>query len=382
MPKIKIYDAKDGDAFLVEGTSSNFSALIDGGYKSTFSSSIRPDLEYLAKQGRVLDLVVCTHVDADHISGLLSFFEKNESSMHPKIIAVGEVFHNGLSCLLLEPTDSTRLSNSDAVLLRDIKLRGFPKNEVSIKGENISARQGLTLSGLLTTNDYFWNRSDGKSPIIHKSDDHMEIQDAKIFILAPNRKRLDQLKSWWISELRQLGYFGTLSGLDDVFELICAYETQISAMKDIAQIDGNLRDVYTPDKSVTNGSSISFILELEGKRILFLGDSFAEDIVEVLPEKPQYFDAIKISHHGGLGNTSPELLSVIDSPNYLISTSGDKHDHPSIPVLKEIVDRPSKFTRNVFFNYSTKTSDYIKSYIDNNSRNCRVFDGFQEWIHI
>ena len=41
-------------------------------------------------------------------------------------------------------------------------------------------------------------------------------------------------------------------------------------------------ETYVPDSSATNGSSIAFILETEGKRVLFLGDAHAETIVESL----------------------------------------------------------------------------------------------------
>ena len=64
------------------------------------------------------------------------------------------------------------------------------------------------------------------------------------------------------------------------------------------------KEAYEPDSSASNGSSISFVLETEGKRLLFLGDSHAETVVASLrtlycEEKALYkFDAVKLSQSG------------------------------------------------------------------------------------
>jgi hypothetical protein len=44
MPYIKMYPAKNGDAFLIkESEAKPITILIDGGYASTFQASISPD---------------------------------------------------------------------------------------------------------------------------------------------------------------------------------------------------------------------------------------------------------------------------------------------------------------------------------------------------
>jgi len=71
MIEIKSYPAKNGDGFLVKASASPFAMLIDGGYAETFHRHIRCDLENLAASNYALDLVVATHIDVDHHSGLL-----------------------------------------------------------------------------------------------------------------------------------------------------------------------------------------------------------------------------------------------------------------------------------------------------------------------
>ena len=111
------------------------------------------------------------------------------------------------------------------------------------------------------------------------------------------------------------------------------------------------------DTSVTNGSSISFVIEQDNRKLLFLADSHPSVILESLKrhyseeEFPVEFDAIKLSHHGSITNTSKELLEIIDSNNYIISSDGSKFGHPDIETIARIINRKSTFTRNLHFNY-------------------------------
>ncbi|MEZ5082471.1 MAG: hypothetical protein R2750_03330 [Bacteroidales bacterium] len=36
----------------------------------------------------------------------------------------------------------------------------------------------------------------------------------------------------------------------------------------------------------------------------------------------------KVSHHGSKSNISKKLLDLLDAKHYLISTNGDRHNHP------------------------------------------------------
>ena len=108
MSHLKMYPARNGDAFLIrENTTKPTAILIDGGYASTFQACIFPDLTHLAQLGYSLGLVVATHIDADHVAGLLAFFKLNGNSQAPKIIQVGDVWHNSLRSLALT-TECTR----------------------------------------------------------------------------------------------------------------------------------------------------------------------------------------------------------------------------------------------------------------------------------
>jgi len=382
MVEIKSYPAKNGDAFLVKSTDSPFAMLVDGGYAETIQKHIRSDLVSLAASGYELDIIVATHIDADHISGLLSFFRLNGQAKAPVITPVREVLHNSLRSLAAPTKDRTALRPDDLPLLREIRLRGYPLpgsgNDLE---QEISARQGNSLAQLLREGGYRWNTLDGSLPIGGDGLADLRLPQATIKVLGPNKARLDALKNWWIAEMRRLGMRGSLQDLDDVFEFLCAHEVVDPGEQMLASRDADLAQAHFPDNSVTNGSSISLLAEIGARRLLFLSDAWADDIVTALKQTgPMVFDAIKVAHHGSARNTSPELLSLVDSAHFFISTNGEGHEHPDFAVLKAIVDRPATFRRTLHFNYSTPASCRLRSYQSKSNTNFTVEEDQIGWV--
>lgn len=398
MPYLKMYPAKNGDAFLIrENTVKPTAILIDGGYSSTFQAYISPDLTRLAQLGYSLDLVISTHIDADHIAGLLAFFKLNGNSQAPKIIQVEDVWHNSLRSIAFPAVADSNMAPDDEDLLVEICRRGYPMSAEAVEEPfEISARQGSSLAALLLGGGYRWNTGDGTRSINSVDTSFFELrQDVRLLVIGPPVARLEQLHRLWISELRRMGFAGRIgeNGLfDDAFEFLSAFENlrasvRVEPIALSSSKDRCLDEAYLADDSVTNGSSISIIVEVGCSRLLFLGDSWAEDIevaLRVLPNAtfPMIFDAIKISHHGSIHNTSPALIELIDSPVFLISSSGECHSHPDLEVLKAIVDRPSAFQRNLYFNYTTPASQQLRQYTARSGAAFVIYEGTTDWIEI
>lgn len=384
MIKIKSYPAKNGDAFIVKASAFPFAMLIDGGYADTFHRYIKYDLAKLAISGYALNLAVATHVDSDHISGLLSFFKSNGTAQSPTIIPVHDVLHNSI-CSLATPTHGqTVIRRDDLALLQDIRLRGYRQSDAANSHESeISARQGNSLAQLLRDGGYQWNTHNGTVPIGGNGIGNLSLPQGQITIIGPNQARLDSLKEWWTSEIRRKGWVGSLDNLDDAFEYLCSHEVVDPGEQLLASSDADLAAAYVPDNSVTNGSSISLIVEIEGRRLLFLGDSWADDTVAALAANgPSIFDAVKIAHHGSARNTSLDLLKLVDSPHFFISTNGDTHNHPDLAVLKAIVDRPAAFCRTLHFNYSTTASCQLRAYHSATDSDFVVKEKETDWVEI
>lgn len=395
---LKMYPAKNGDAFLItENTTKPTAIFIDGGYAATFKEYISPDLTRLAQLGYSLDLVVATHIDADHVAGLLEFFKLNGNSQSPKIIQVKDVWHNSLRSLGFTVAADDNLLSDDNDLLVEICRQGYPM-PVGLNTEptEISARQGSSLAALLLGGGYQWNTGNGTQSINSTETPFFEFrQNVKLHVISPSITQLEKLRSWWTMELRRMGFAGKIGVsdvFDDAFEFLCAFENLRTAVRVepvtiSASSNRCLDEAYLADDSVTNGSSIALIIEIGTSKLLFLGDSWAEEIETTLQSLPNtsfpiIFDAIKISHHGSLHNTSPTLLKLIDSPVFLISSSGNCHNHPDLEVLKAIVDRPSSFKRHLYFNYITTASQQMQHYTAKSGAEFAIYEGITDWIEI
>lgn len=394
MPKLKMYPANNGDAFLIiNDLPQPMAILVDGGYESTFNDYILPDLTTLAGQGYSLNLVVATHIDGDHILGLLEFFKKNGRSQAPEIIPVLDVWHN--SVRNIGPSATSSDGSNNEVLLAEIRRRGFPKATEAVPAE-ISAKQGSSLAALLLLGEYQWNMGDGTKSINCEEVSVVQLENKiELQVIGPTRKRLDQLLNWWSRYLRKLGFTGALgvgAKFDDAFEFLCADESLLPAKSDApTQISSSthlsLEAAHRPDTSVTNASSITFIANVGTVRLLFLGDAWVEDIVTVIKaqkntESTMIFDVIKLSHHGSARNTSTTLLALIDAPAFFISSNGDVHNHPDFVVLKAIVDRPSSFCRNLYFSHSTPASRQLLSYKSTSGADFVVHENANDWVEL
>lgn len=82
-----------------------------------------------------------------------------------------------------------------------------------------------------------------------------------------------------------------------------------------------LEDKYEEENTPTNKASISVIFQYEDKKIAFLGDSVATDVIEGLNK---YFsgdkmDLVKIAHHGSKHNTNCDLIRKLGANKFIIS---------------------------------------------------------------
>lgn len=385
MLRIKMYPARNGDSFLVDAAGTFI--LIDAGFASTFQEFVNTDLESLASDGRRLALAVCTHIDADHIGGLLEFFSSNGTQPR-RIVEVDRVWHNSLRSMPLPPGVEEGVEGK--LVLEALRRRGF--GGPATPGP-ISARQGSSLAKMLGQYGYLWNEGDGTTCISQDQPPLALSEAVSVEVIGPSRTRLEALRSVWLKEVARLGYKGgevPADLLDDAYEMWCATLPQLQKPNArMVAANGNLRltDIYAPDQSAANGSSIAVIITSAGVRALFLGDAWAEDTVARLQAVkpatgPILFDAIKVSHHGSCHNTSPEMLATVDAPCFLISTDGSRHGHPDFEVLAEIVDRPASFERRLIFNYETVGSERLRTHASRSGTPFSVHIADTNWISL
>src|SRR3954452_2109421 len=107
MFELDVVQAAFGDCLIVRyGTRTRQRMLlVDGGPFGTFSDHLRPALIKLGGTGATLDLVVLSHIDNDHVMGLLEMFgamekarlEQSPTTEAPTPAVVRELWHNSFS---------------------------------------------------------------------------------------------------------------------------------------------------------------------------------------------------------------------------------------------------------------------------------------------
>jgi hypothetical protein len=339
MLTIHLLPAARGDALWIEyGPAGRpHRVLIDGGIAST-SGVLRGRIEALPVRDRCFDLLVITHIDLDHIAGVLALLRDP-----PQGLRFRDVWFNGWAQLLA------------AEGLADDGILGAKL------GESVSAR--LRASG------HPWNEAfgggpvgipDGVSPLPRRE----LVGGLAITLLSPTYRRLRQLRPVWAREVERAhllpGQAGrVLEGLGH------PEEADVGLLGGRLDVDALAASPFRDDPSPANGSSIAVLAEYDGRRCLLAGDAYASDLAlaqgQVVGDLGDRLptDAVKLSHHGGRKNSSRALLALLDCPRYLFSTDGSAYGHPHAEtVARTIVHGGHSGPPCLYFNYRSEETAF------------------------
>lgn len=329
--KIKVLPANHGDSFLIiidEGNTVK-NILVDGGTGKESYRELKAEFQRISNDSQLIDLLIVTHCDDDHIKGIIDIFE--DSTIDKRIIK--KVWFNS-GTLLEERFISTPMNSQ-----REIPLVINNFKEKSVK-------QGITLEKELDGLEC-WDRK----LIMSFLEEY--IGGAKITVLSPNIIGLKRLNGAWEYE-------------KDKNKEMSSVDTDY-----LIPIENLLKNKFKEDDGVPNGSSIAFLLEYLDKKILMLGDSHPSVVEESLTElgysknNKLKVEVLKVSHHGSKYNTKNSLMEIIDCQDFIISTNGRRHGLPNKESFARILStRENEDCTNFYFNYDLKNifleSDYSK----------------------
>ena len=366
---IEMFPAAHGDAVLVRARSNGQSTnvLIDAGLGVTYRDHIRGRLLEMAREGADLRAFVITHIDADHIDGALELIEENGHSSTPKIIPIRDVWHNSYRHLSF----TGRAPTSDEVA----KVLAQVPALLPGKDQDISARQGSTLAARLAKYNYPWNAAFGGAAVVAGSEfSTIDLGEGlRLTLLSPTSQQLQRLARLWRKELVAMGLPRDVldsGAFESAFEDIMRVESEREETEDdetpiseTSLIRAPDPATFSEDRSVTNASSIAFLLEYRARSALFLGDALPSVIESQLRKlwsgDRRHVDVIKISHHGSKRSTSPALMNCLRASTALVSTDGSKHGHPDLEALLWIAASQPEITLR--FNYETSAVDRMRS---------------------
>lgn len=308
---VNILDAGHGDCILLDFTHTLI--LIDSGPKTFLRRrNVKEKLKDLLND-RTIDIAIVTHNDDDHIGGY------------------------------------------EYVLSSGIKIEKFIFNSLSICGElfndheqQISYNQDISLDTLIKDKTVSLEALVfGNEPVI--------INDIKLIPLTPTIDALHHMHNDYIKKNQP-----QISS-DEKVE-----PTLLECIEEVA----NGTDKFLPDRSITNRTSLSLIIEYNGFRGLFLGDAWATDVIESfrLKKIEPGFCVTKLSHHGSERNSNSELINIIGKTEYIICADKSKHNHPNNKTIARILVQYPE----AIFHFSSDNEDVRSIFNENNVLECQA----------
>jgi Metallo-beta-lactamase superfamily len=350
--------------------------IIDGGLTET-ATALRRRIEKARQERGIekleVELLVVTHIDNDHILGIIDLLKAETPGLHIK-----DIWFNGrpqLMSLPKPPADSGRGGGRRPRRLKSTgpaDLMGGAGDSDDVEGVDqadldvaalpsaadlLGPQQGDQLSKLLAARNLPWNKHalwNGKAVLIPAAGELPSVTlegDLKLTVLGPNIERLYKLCTVWSDILGGTEADAPSSSAPD--DLLGRRDTWPPVWK----------DGEGTDPSAANGSSIMLLAEYGEKALLLVGDGHAPDLAVALDRlraerrmtTPLPLSAFKLSHHASENNLTQELLGKIDCGRFLVSTDGSVHRHPDhqalLRILRYVTRRPE-----LMFNYRVDTT--------------------------
>jgi beta-lactamase superfamily II metal-dependent hydrolase len=388
--KIEIFPSLSGDCLLITSRDDK-RILADAGLPAAYSGHIAAPLSRLRKTGKAIDLAYVSHIDRDHIGGILRLlddemawrvhdhmqkkgksFKKPKAPRPPDIL---EIWHNAF----LEDIEATRgialgsALASSAETLGSLNAAGLGNREMTASFERVQML-ALSVGDAIEVNWRIGKDQLGiplNTPskrkdkfLVARPKATIPLGSMDITVLGPTKVELEELRTEWIAWLEAKEKSGTLNKMRarrerDVDKLQSGSPAAIAeaAQAVTLEVEG---DVTPP-----NLASLVLLVEENGKRLLLTGDAGDETLLGYLSaadlfdkDKPLAVDVLKVPHHGAHNSYSDIFVERVRANHYVFCGDGE-HDNPEIDVVDGYLrgvaanPHPSKKAPTFWFNCSS-----------------------------
>jgi hypothetical protein len=309
--------ARQGDALWIRwGAASNpHQMIVDMGTGGS-GKKVRERILALPQNKRKFDLIDVTHVDEDHIGGLLTCLAEADPIAG---LEAKDVWFNGFE----------HLSGKSITTAANL--------------EPLGPAQGEELSNWLRSQA--WNKAFAGAPVRRVPGEAVQsvtLHDGlKLSVLGPTPERLEGFIDTWKDEVKTAIENGRLDEaiVSPGLELMGSDDPPVFDDED--DLEELARKSNSKDNSKANGSSISLLLEYKGRKVILAGDAFSDDLVNgikaVSPNERLHLDIFKLPHHGSKKNVHIDLVEAVECDRWLISTDGTRFKHPDAEAIARIL---------------------------------------------
>jgi hypothetical protein len=336
MFRLHAVNAFFGDALLLEygtATDPRF-LLVDGGPPDTYSRHLSTVLREVTQRGCDLDLAILSHVDNDHVVGLLEFVAELRAGV-AGLPAVGALWHNSFGDAL-DPGGT--LAPRLRAMTAGHGAHAIPQAAMSANGigEGNQLRVQALAHGIPLNPGFA-----GNLITVEHAGAPWRSANLDLTIVGPTQANLDALRDEWED------------WLDD-------HEGETDPLV-----------LANSDRSIPNLSSIMCLARADGRTLLLTGDGRSDHLLDGLEAAGLldahgnlHVDVLKLPHHGSDRNVTKTFFRKVTADTYVASADG-KHDNPDLATLIWIVeaaeaeDRP---IRLVVTNATPSTRKLVEEY--------------------
>jgi beta-lactamase superfamily II metal-dependent hydrolase len=361
--RLTVYPADEGDCLLLTG-GDDTSVLVDGGMRGSYRQYVAPSLARLRGAGERLALVCVSHIDQDHISGVLQLmddlvawriheFQKAENNPAtqtpdaPRPPEVGAIWHNAFNEQIGEnagPVEQMLAATAAILSVVPSKLvQAVAQQQQSLA---TSIKEGLQLSRRVRAgqlgiplNEPFGGRlamvTDGARPI--------RMGTMRVTVIGPFPEDLRNLRQKWNDWLRDhrddLREVQRRAREDEELLRSSELDRVLAPMVAQAEVLGRREKVTVP-----NLASLMLYVEEQGRTALLTGDGHHADILKGLehagklkPGGGLHVNLLKVQHHGSEHNIDPEFCRRITADHYVFCANG-ANENPDVRVVRAIID--------------------------------------------
>jgi hypothetical protein len=356
--KLRVFHASDGDCHLLSTDDERHHMLVDGGRKGTFKDNVRQHLATLREEGTGLDIVCVSHIDNDHISGIVQLLEDEvewrkfefrkasdpdaRSPSVPRPPQIGQVWHNALFWLVgedLAPQVESALGTS-AALLAGSDDRGV--QNLASQYENLATgeKSSMELSRRISDEQLGIALNPFASGDLMKRGtpgETIQLGGMDLFVLGPSDDDLEALRlDWkkWVDEEEET--------LTDLHRKMLFDEQELGALSPelvanpiAAGLGEGLSSITPP-----NLASLMLLAEEGDETILLTGDGESVEILQGLEHHGKldadgtiHVTVLKVQHHGALANVTQEFVDRVAADHYVFCGNG-AHSNPEMEVVE------------------------------------------------
>ena len=334
--------------------------MIDGGPAAVYEPHLKPRLKDIraargiaANRPLLVDMLMVSHVDDDHIRGILDMTRDlitSEMNGKAPFVRILNAWHNSFENIIDDtPNELTAAFRSH---FGAASMNGDPPEDLMIDSDDeinsevlsssmkvlASIEQGARLrSDLDRLNVPLNTEFDGKLIMAEEDGDVLDMGDGlQLTVIGPmisELKKLHGKHQAWLRELEEKG----LSPAD----ALAAYV----------------------DRSVPNLSSIVVLAEVDGTSMLLTGDARGDKILQgmefvglILPDGTIHVDLLKVPHHGSANNLDDDFFERITADHYVFSGDG-KHGNPDRTALEMLLNARGNADYTIYITYPIKEID-------------------------